>query len=680
MRQENPVAGSSVDSKAMLTGQAGEGDWPAYGRTYDESHFSPLSTINSKNVGKLKLAWFFDLPPSVSVGSQPLAVKGVVYIATGLSVVRALDGVYGRLLWEYDPRVADTGADVLRTGWGIRGLAWWDGRLFVGTQDGRLIAIDAKTGRPVWTAQTTTPGDGRYITGAPRIFGNRVIIGHGGADYARVRGYVTAYDTESGKQLWRFYTVPGDPAKDRDETTQLAASSWKGDYYKQGGGGTAWNAITYDPELDRIYVGTGNGGPWNQKIRSPGGGDNLFVCSIVALDAKTGRYVWHYQTNPGETWDFNSAMDITLATLPIDGKPRRVLLHAPKNGFFYVIDRANGKLISAKPIVKVNWAKRIDTKTGRPIEDPAARYPNGQALVWPGPLGAHNWYPMSFDPKGRRVFIPTSHLPGLFSDKEMDLKNWRPRKGVMNSGVDPFTRFDDTAPKGNLGSLQAWDPVRQKQLWEVPLPGAVNGGTMATGGNLVFQGRADGSFVAYAADSGKVLWTFDAQNGVVAPPITYSVGGRQYVTVIAGHGGGAAAMGVLSAYDWQYRTQHRRVLTFALEGRASLPAPSELSRLKAMGDSGYAPHPAAEKRGAALFAESCAYCHGAGVVAGGAAPDLRASNAVTDVSVFGSIVHDGALASVGMPKFDNFSDAEREDIRQYIRSRAATFRRTGTAK
>lgn len=656
---------------AMLAGQDDGSNWPAYGRTYDESHYSPLGDISVANISDLKLAWYADLPPSVSVASQPLAVEGVVYVATGLSVVRALNGTTGEVLWEYNPQVAQTGADVLRTGWGIRGLAWWDGRLFVGTQDGRLIAVDAKTGRPLWTAQTTTPGDGRYITGAPRVFNGRIIIGHGGADYARIRGYVSAYDTGTGKLLWRFYTVPGDPAKDQDQTTKLAASTWHGEYYKQGGGGTVWNAITYDPELDRIYIGTGNGGPWNQKIRSPGGGDNLFVCAIVALDASTGKYLWHYQTNPGETWDYNSAMDITLANLPVGGRPRRTLLHAPKNGFFYVIDRDTGKLISAEPIVKVTWASRIDLKSGRPVENPQARYPDGTAVVWPGPLGAHNWYPMAFDPKARRVFIPTSRLPGYYSDAKTDIKTWRPKPGMMNSGVDPLLEFDGVAPTGDLGALQAWDPVAQKPLWEVPQPGPVNGGVMATAGNLVFQGRADGAFVAYAADNGKQLWRFDAQNGVVAPPITYRVNGRQYVTVIAGYGGGAAAMGSLSAKNgWQYHTQQRRVLTFALDGKALLPKAGPKLTVQAIADSEYKPAPTVEVSGAGLFANSCAYCHGAGAIAGGGAPDLRSSAIVLDTEAFTSVVHNGALAEAGMPRFQNFTSQELESIRQYIRSRA----------
>ncbi len=462
-----------------------------------------MTEINQRNVGQLGLAWSYDLPPSISAVSAPLAVDGMLFIATGLSVVRAFDAATGKELWSYDPDVASVAGDKLKEAWGIRGLAWWDGRVFVGTQDGRLIAIDAKSGKPVWTTKTTEQDDGRYITGAPRVFNGKVIIGHGGADYAPVRGYVTAYDAASGRQLWRFYTVPGNPAVDHDETTRIAARTWKGQWWKYGGGGTVWNAITYDPDLDRIYIGTGNGTPWNQKIRSPGGGDNLFLCSIVALDAKTGKYLWHYQTVPGENWDMNSAMDITLAKIKFDGAERQVILHAPKNGFFYVIDRANGKLLGAMPFAKVTWAKGIDLKSGRPIEDPAARFPTGQGLIWPGgSAGAHSWNPMSYNPGQGVAFIPTIHIPQFYSEKGIDPATWTYRQGQgLNTGYEPTTDFGPPPPRGtSFSSLQAWDVRTQKALWNVPLPGPSNGGTMATAGDLVFQGRSDGKFVAYAPD------------------------------------------------------------------------------------------------------------------------------------------------------------------------------------
>jgi quinohemoprotein ethanol dehydrogenase len=437
--------GACSDRGAALTDGS---DWPSYGGADDENHYSPLDDINQANIGKLGLAWSHDLPPSASVVSAPVAVGGILYTATGLSVVRAFEGDTGKLLWEYDPTVAEVAGDTLKGSWGVRGLAYADGRLFVGTLDGRLIAIDAKSGRPDWSVQTTTPGDGRYITGAPRVFGGRVIIGHGGADYAPVRGYVTAYDTRTGGQLWRFYTVPGNPAVEKDETTRLAAKSWTGEWWNFGGGGTVWNAMTYDPEFDRIYLGTGNGAPWNRDIRSPGGGDNLFLCSIVAIDAKTGKYIWHYQTVPGEQWDMNSAMDIQLATLSIAGKPRRVILHAPKNGFFYVIDREHGRLISAEPFAKVTWASGIDNKTGRPIENPGIRSKTDPIVIWPsGTLGAHNWYPMAYSPKQRLVYIPTTELPGSYTAKTIDATGWHyvPRSR-LNTGYDARVDFHGAPP------------------------------------------------------------------------------------------------------------------------------------------------------------------------------------------------------------------------------------------
>ncbi len=452
--------------------------------------------------------------------SAPIAVDGVLYVATGYSVVRAVDAASGHELWTYDAQVAAQPAAgiKMRNGWGIRGLAWWDGRLFVGTQDGRLIAIDAKTGREAWSVMTVSPDDVRFISGPPRVFAGKVVIGHGGADVGVVRGYVTAYDTATGKQLWRFNTVPGDPAKGfEDDTQAMIASTWKGQYWELGGGGTVWNAMTYDPETDTLFIGTGNGGPWNQKTRSPGGGDNLFLCSIVALDAKTGKYKWHYQVNPGETWDYNAAMDMQLADLKIDGRSRKVLMQAPKNGFFYVLDRITGKLISAEPFAKVTWASRIDLVTGRPVETPGARYPNGSTFeLWPSPEGAHNWLPMAYSPKTRLVYIPTLEMGATYSDKGIDLARWRWTPGGIN---DKGVALAITPGIIRQSGLLAWDPVRQKAAWRVPTAGLWSGGVMATAGGLVFQGQADGRFVAYDAASGAVRWQFTAQSAVIAPPI-----------------------------------------------------------------------------------------------------------------------------------------------------------------
>jgi len=669
-------AGRGGESQQLLSDTANGDDWPSYGRTFDSNHYSPLDEVNAATVARLGLAWSYDLPPASSTVGAPLAIDGKVYVGTGLSVVRAFDGTSGKLLWEFDPRVGEVAGHELHGAWGIRGIAWWNGKIYAGTMDGRLIALEAKSGRPVWTAQTTVKGDGRYITGAPIAFDSKVIIGHGGGDFVPIRGYVTTYDAETGKQLWRFYTVPGNPAIDTDETTRIAAKTWTGEWWKFGGGGTVWNAITYDPEFDRIYLGTGNGAPWNQKIRSPGGGDNLFVCSIVALDAKTGKYLWHYQTNPGESWDYNSAMDIELTTLTLKGKDTPVILHAPKNGFFYVIDRRNGKLLSAEPFTKVNWASRIDLATGRPVENPEARaFDRRPVMVTPmGGVGAHGWVPMAYSPKRRLVFLPVINLSGIYDATGIDPKTWRHTPGVVvNSGFNTVTDYGKAPPpEAMFGALTAWDPVAQKPRWSVPLRSPNNGGVLATGGDLVFQGTAEGQFMARDAASGKVAWQFSAQAGIIGQPITYRANGKQYVTVVAGFGGGAGSFGPLIEHlGWDYRTQPRRVLTFALDGQAKLPPAPVKTPLVPIADPAYSPDPGAAKRGMLLYANSCLICHGANVQAGGSAPDLRASGSIVSAESFTAIVRDGGLQSVGMPGFDNYTDAEREDIRQYLRSRAA---------
>ncbi|MCK9542051.1 MAG: c-type cytochrome, partial [Novosphingobium sp.] len=412
-----------------------------------------------------------------------------------------------------------------------------------------------------------------------------------------------------------------------------------------------------------------------------GGGDNLFLCSVVALDAKTGKYLWHYQTTPGESWDYNSSMDIELATLPIDGKDTPVLLHAPKNGFFYVIDRRDGKLISAEPFTTINWATKVDLATGRPIENPEVReFDKRPVLMKPyGGVGAHGWVPMAYDPQRKLVFLPVIELAGLYDATGIDPKTWRHTPGiVVNTGFNPSLHYGEAPPESaRFGALVAWDPMAQKARWTVPLRNPNNGGVMATAGNLVFQGLADGMFIARDAATGKPLWTFDAQAGILAQPITYRAGGKQFVTVVAGFGGGAGAFGPLIAHlGWDYRTQPRRVLTFALDGGAKLPPAPTGTPFAPMDDPAWRPDPAAERRGAVLYANSCTICHGAGAVASGTAPDLRASATVADAQTFTAIVRDGALVTAGMPRYDNFNDAEREDIRQFLRGRAAQSRKS----
>ncbi|RYG96226.1 MAG: PQQ-dependent dehydrogenase, methanol/ethanol family, partial [Alphaproteobacteria bacterium] len=390
-----------------------------------------------------------------------------------------------------------------------------------------------KTGKEVWSAMTVGKDDYRFISGPPRVFDGKVIIGHGGADAANTRGYVTAYDADTGKQLWRFFTVPGNPAVDTDETTVMAAKTWKGEWWKYGGGGTVFNTFTYDRDTDTVLLGTGNGAPWNHKVRSEGEGDNLFLCSVVALDAKTGKYKWHYQYNPGETWDYNAAMDMQLVDLMIDGQPRKVMMQAPKNGFFYVIDRTNGKLISAEKIAHATWASHIDIKTGRPVEIPQARFPADEPFsLFPGPMGAHTWLPSAFSPKTGLIYLPVSES-GLRYDSKGFKPGWqRPPDNSLNGAYNFDYDYDFTKDKGAPAAssvLLAWNPVTQRGVWRVPTSGIWNGGILATGGGLVFQGQTNGKFTGYDAATGKVLWSYDAQAAVLGPPITYRVKGVQYV-------------------------------------------------------------------------------------------------------------------------------------------------------
>src|SRR5687768_1193470 len=543
-QKKEPVATASVkparvDATRIVQADQDPGNWLTHGRTYSEQRFSPLAKIDAGNVKQLGLAWFVDLDTHRGQEATPLIIDGVLYSTSAWSKVQAIDAATGRQLWQYDPKVpGETGVkaccDTVN-----RGVAAYDGKLFLGTLDGRLVALDAATGNEVWSVVTVDQTKAYTITGAPRVIKGKVIIGNGGAEFG-VRGYISAYDAQSGKMLWRFYTVPGDPSKPFEAPIlEQAAKTWRGEWWKLGGGGTVWDSMAYDPELDLLYIGTGNGSPWNQQYRSPGGGDNLFLSAIVALQPDTGDYVWHYQSTPGETWDFTATQHIVLADLTIEGQPRKVLMQAPKNGFFYVVDRTNGQLISAKPFVPVNWASEIDLKTGRPVENPAARFmnPKEPALVMPGPYGAHNWHPMSFSPQTGLVYLPAQELGMAY----LHDSKFKGRPLGFNIGIDVTAVMMPDDPQIRAaalatvrGSLKAWDPVTQQEKWSVQHPGAWNGGVLSTAGNLVFQGNVGGDFVAYNAADGTKLWSFPAQTGIVAAPATYAIGDEQYVVVLAG--------------------------------------------------------------------------------------------------------------------------------------------------
>jgi quinohemoprotein ethanol dehydrogenase len=670
-----PVAEATVDGRAIAD-EAGGGDWLSYGRTYSEQRFSPLTEIDTSNVGALGLAWSLDLPGVKSLEATPLEVGGTLYFSGNDSIVFAVDAGSGKVLWRHDPEVWKHAGKRYRLLFPVnRGVAFWKGRVYVATHDGRLIALDALSGDEVWSVPTLE-GETGYITGAPRAFNDKIVIGNGGAEAGVSRGYASAYDAASGKLLWRFYTVPGNPAKGFENPAMaMAAKTWTGEWWKFGGGGTVWNAITYDPEKNRVYLGVGNGAPWNRHIRSPGGGDNLFLSSIVALDADTGRYRWHYQTTPGESWDYTSAQDIVLAHLQWHGRERQVILHAPKNGFFYVIDRSNGRLLAADKLGRVTWADHIDLKSGRPVENPGARPPHGVALIYPSSIGMHDWQAMSFNPRSGLAYLPLVDMPQYYSDQNTDSSAWRTQPFRYNTGYDIL----DVGEFGKIplsARLMAWDPVKHAKVWEVSLPGLWNGGTMTTAGNLVFEGNASGEFAAYDARTGAKRWSMNAGLGIVGAPISYKLEGHQYVAVLVGWGGalpGAFGAGV-AQYGWRYGAQPRRLLVFALGGRGGLTLVPPAAAERPVDDATLRINSVAAAAGNSLFNSSCHLCHGFMAVSGGVAPDLRASSLALSPEAFQRVVKGGLLEERGMPRFDDLSDAQVQNLYWYVRQRARVDR------
>lgn len=671
-------AGAAGVDDAAIADVGNTAEWLTYGRNHNEQRFSPLDRVNSENVAKLKVDWYLDIPHPVGLVSTPLVADGVMYFVDSRNVVRAVDAVRGELLWTYDPEVAKHAAARMRIAFlhGSRGLALWGDSVYVATVDGRLIAIEAATGRPIWTTATIDPAKAMYITGAPKAFRGKVLIGNGGTEHGPARGYVTAYAAETGKEVWRFYIVPGNPADGFENAAmEMAAKTWTGEWWRTGGGGNVWHGMTYDPEFNAVYIGTGNGSPWNHKIRSPGGGDNLFLSSVLALDADTGDYRWHYQTTPGETWDYNSNMDMVLADLQIGGRDVKALLHAPKNGFFYVIDRSNGRLISAEPFAEVSWASHVDIETGRPVELPGARYPDGGPVrVTPGPPGAHNWPPMSFNPVHGLVYIPTIHETFEFSEAGVDVARWKSPDWlapVPGRGYGVAIRQVSLPPNRPVSSLQAWDPVQQRQVWEVALATAWNPGTLTTGGDLVFQGTADGDFVAYHAATGEVLWRQHMGLGISAPPITYGIGDRQYIALLVGWGSSPATSGGLDNYQlgWAYRAHPRRLVVFSLDGKYDVPASPPPAPPVPLDDPALEVDEELVGYGAEVYG-NCSTCHGGGAVSGGGSPDLRASPVVLSEVAFDAVVRGGALMAQGMPAFPALSDQHLKALQHYIRRQA----------
>ena len=663
---------SAVDGAAIKTNTATSKDWPTVGLDYAETRFSKLNQINADNVNRLGLVWSYNLESVRGVEATPLVVDGIMYESASWSVVHAIDARTGKRIWTYDPGVKrEIGyrgcCDVVN-----RGVALYKGKVYVGAYDGRLVAIDAVTGKRVWEKDTIIDHSHSYtITGAPRVVKGKVLIGNGGAEYG-ARGYITAYDAETGEQAWRWFVVPGDPSKPfEDESMAAAAKTWDpaGKWWINGGGGTPWDTITYDPDLNLIYIGTGNGAPWNRNLRSPAGGDNLYLASLVALNADTGKYVWHYQETPGDNWDYTSTQPMILADINIDGTPRKVILHAPKNGFFFVIDRTNGKFISAKNFVDVNWATGYDAN-GRPIEVPEARSPDKSFDSIPGPFGAHNWHPMSYNPQTGLAYLPAQGVPlNLTGEKSLTQNATAPFKFGSTTGWNVGFTLNATPPKNlPFGRLIAWDPVKQKEAWHAEYVAPWNGGTLTTAGNLVFQGSADGRFIAYNATTGEKLWETPTGTGVVAAASTYLLDGAQYVSVAVGWGG---VFGITQRVT--NNEAPGTVFTFAVGGKAPLPEFTKYQIGNLLSGVKYDSKDVPD--GTALYVQACATCHGTpGVDKGGNVKNLGYAP-TEEIANLKDVVFKGPFMDRGMPDFTGkLTDEDVVKIQAFIQGTADAVR------
>jgi quinohemoprotein ethanol dehydrogenase len=663
---------ANVDDARIIENAKTGKEWPTNGLDYGANRFSPLDQITTANVGKLGLAWSYPLDSIRGVEATPIVVDGIMYVTAPWAVVYAIDAKTGEKIWTFDSQSPHGEGYRLCCDVVNRGVAVYKGKVFVGTPDARLIALDASTGKELWTVDASADRTRPYtITAAPLVIRGKVFIGGGGGEYG-VRGVLSAFDAETGKLAWRWYTVPGDPSKPvENEAMAKAAATWddKFHYWDNGGGGTVWNTLSADPNLNLLYFGTGNAGPWGSSIRNPSGKDNLYTSSVVALDIDTGKYAWHYQGTPGDAWDYDADQDPILTDLTIDGQKRQVLLHAGKNGFFYVLDRKTGQFISAKNFVDVNWATGY-TADGRPIEIPGARGTDKPIEAIPGPYGAHNWQSMSYSPKTGFAYIPAQNVPIMLIDdpgwSQGSMTVGQPMNGI---GWNLGRNLVATPPKGKpFGRLIAWDAANQKAAWTQDYASPWNGGTLATAGGLVFQGTADGRLVAYDAMSGEKLWDAPLGSGVVAAPVTYEIDGKQYVSIAVGWGGVFGQS--------QRATDHASpgtVYTFVTGGDAKFP---EVARYK-LGPliSGVKYDPKDVPSGFGLYVSNCLFCHGVpGVDKGGNIPNLGYvdSDAIANLD---KAVLSKEFADLGMPDFTGkLKSEDLEKIKAFIQGTADAIR------
>ena len=666
---------AAVTDRRLLNAAAEPSQWMTYGGTYQEQRYSTLEQINRSNVGGLGLAWYADYDTNLEQEATPLYIDGVVYVSTAWSKVYAFDAHTGKQLWEFNPHVP--GEWVVNACCGIvnRGVAAYQGRIYLGTLDGRLIALDARTGQVDWSVLTIDPKERYSITGAPRVVKGRVLIGNAGAEFG-VRGYLSAYAADSGKLDWRFYLVPGDPSKGpdgaaSDSVMAMARDTWNGRWWTGGGGGTPWDSIVYDPVTDLLFIGGGNGSPWNSRIRSPGGGDNLFLSSIVAVKPETGRYVWHYQETPWESWDYTATQQITIADLKIKGVTRHVIMQAPKNGYFYLLDARTGKLLRADPYTEVNWADGVDLATGRPRVRPEAHYQIGKPYnQLPGPQGAHAWHPMAYSPQTQLVYIPVQRAYFPYVADPYYVR----RPVGFNLGVDlgaQFTYYRDhpDAPHDFVGYLKAFDPATGKEIWRGTENQGPTGGALATAGGLVFQGAGSGQeFRAYDALSGQKLWSTQAQTSVLAGAITYELDGIQYVAVSVG-GNEAGAY---------YAPNYSRLLVYALNGSAQLP-PAQKYTPPPLDPPLATASPDLVRAGREQYSHYCAACHGEnGQTRGASFPDLTRTPLLNSQEAFDEVVLKGVRSERGMVSFAKVLNAEdTQALRAFIIARANELKQAG---
>ena len=654
---------ANVSAQRMADPAATAANWMTYGGTYSEQRFSRLKQIDRSNVSRLGLSWFADYDTNLQQDGTPLEIDGVIYVSTAWSKVYAFDARTGKTLWQYDPKTPGQWVRNLCCGIANRGIAAWNGKIYVGTLEGRLVAIDARTGKPVWETLAIDPKQRYSITSAPRVAKGKVLIGLAGGEYG-VRGYISAYDAETGELDWRFYTVPGDPSKGfENKAMEMAAKTWSGQWWSLGGGGTTWDALVYDPVTNLVYFGVGNGTPWNQDYRDPQGGDNLFLASIVAVNADTGEYVWHYQETPAETWDYDAVSPLSVVDLTIDRKQHRVLLQPSKNGFFYVIAARTGKLLKATPFVGLNWADGVDMKTGRPRVKREARYPAGSQgfnLFPGGAQGAHGWQGNAYSPDTGLIYIPTEHAySAMVYDPNYKVSDTGTNLGIEFRARATWYAAHPEEKRSSTSLLQAWDPKTGRQVWAGEEGQGANGGTLATAGELVFEGNGAGHQLrAFDARTGKVLWAFDAQTSVLASPISYELDGKQYIAVSVGG----------NASDY-YAPNYSRMLVFSLEGRARLPptqpyTPRPLSPppLDAQAT------PADVQAGEQLYARNCLMCHGDhGRQARGLFPDLTRTPMLYTQEGFDAVVLQGQLSARGMASFgDALGPADTFRIRNFL--------------